>query len=191
MASTERGDVRPQITQAVLAAAQAGDAAAFRIIYDQLAPAVLGYLTSKGVGDPEAVTSDVFLAFLPRLGMVTGGPDGLRTLVFSIAHARMVDDHRRRRREPEMTEYDVTADWRTSASAEHQAVQALGTDGVVEMLGELSPDQREVLVLRIVADLTVEQVAEVVGKSAGAVKQLQRRGLICLRERLASRGVTL
>jgi RNA polymerase sigma-70 factor (ECF subfamily) len=50
---------------------------------------------------------------------------------------------------------------------------------LLEVLGE---DQKEVLTLRIIADLTVEQVAEIMGKSAGAVKQLQRRALDRLRE---------
>jgi RNA polymerase sigma-70 factor (ECF subfamily) len=50
------------------------------------------------------------------------------------------------------------------------------------LLDHLGGDQREVLALRIVAGLTVEQVADIMGKSAGAVKQLQRRALITLRE---------
>ena len=88
------------ITDGVVRAAQAGEAAAFRVIYEELAPVVLGYLTAKGVADPEAVTSDVFLAALPRLRELSGGAAGLRTFVMSVAHARMVDDARRRRRQP-------------------------------------------------------------------------------------------
>ncbi len=55
---------------------------------------------------------------------------------------------------------------------------------VTSLLGALSPDQRDVLLLRIVADLTVEQVSEALGKAPGAVQQLQRRGLTALRRRL-------
>jgi RNA polymerase sigma-70 factor (ECF subfamily) len=88
------------ITDGVVRAAQDGEAAAFRVIYEELAPVVLGYLTAKGVADPEAVTGDVFLAALPRLRELSGGAAGLRTFVMSVAHARMVDDARRRRRQP-------------------------------------------------------------------------------------------
>jgi len=56
---------------------------------------------------------------------------------------------------------------------------------VLELLEVLGEDQKEVLTLRIIADLTVEQVAEIMGKSAGAVKQLQRRALDRLREHSA------
>lgn len=53
-----------------------------------------------------------------------------------------------------------------------------------DVLADLAPEQREVLTLRIVGDLTVEQVAEVLGKSPGAVKSLQHRGVAALRRRL-------
>jgi len=52
------------------------------------------------------------------------------------------------------------------------------------MCAELPDDQRPVLLLRVLADLTVEQVAQVMGRSVGAVKALQRRGLRTLRDRL-------
>ena len=54
--------------------------------------------------------------------------------------------------------------------------------GITSALVTLNDDQREVLVLRIVADLSVEQVAGIMDKTPGAIKQLQRRGLIALRE---------
>ena len=58
------------------------------------------------------------------------------------------------------------------------------------MLASLSPDQRAVLLLRVIGDLSLEQVAEALGKRTGAVKQLQRRGLIAVRKALSQKGVT-
>ena len=60
-----------------------------------------------------------------------------------------------------------------------------------ELCAELSDDQREVLILRIVGDLTVEQVSLIVDKSIGAVKALQRRALTSLRRRVEREGVPL
>jgi RNA polymerase sigma factor (sigma-70 family) len=57
----------------------------------------------------------------------------------------------------------------------------VATDGVEALLDELGDDQRAVVMLRVVADLSLEQTAEVLGRSVGAVKQLQRRGLLRLR----------
>ena len=53
----------------------------------------------------------------------------------------------------------------------------LAHDEVRDLLAVLSPDQRDVVLLRIVADLSVEDVARLLGKREGAVKALQHRAL--------------
>ena len=53
----------------------------------------------------------------------------------------------------------------------------LSTERALELIGRLAPDQAEVLVLRVVADLDVAATAQVVGKSRGAVRVLAHRGL--------------
>ena len=50
-----------------------------------------------------------------------------------------------------------------------------------QMLSILPPDQQAVLALRIVAELSLEETAQVIGRSVGAVKQLQRRALLALK----------
>lgn len=179
------------VTDEVLAAARQGDGPALREVYEWLAPAVLGYLRAKGVTDPEGVTSDVFLALLPQLARTTGGVPGLRKLAFSIAHARMVDEHRARARRPAAVSYEPDQDTRVVEAAETTAQVSLATERVLQILDLLPEDQREVLTLRIVADLSIDQVAEIMNRSAGAVKQLQRRGLVTIRAALAEHRVTL
>ena len=170
----------------VLPAAQAGEAWALRRVYEALAPAVHGYLRARGAEDPEDLTSEVFVTVLPRLGAVTGGAAGLRTFTFSVAHARLVDDLRRRSRRQPTKEYDVTTDPRVTPSAEEEALVGLQGERILALLHTLRPDQRDVLTMRILGDLTVEQVATALGRSEGAVKQLQRRGLLALRAQLES-----
>lgn len=119
---------------------------------------------------------------------MTGGAEGLRTLVFAIAHARLVDDLRRRARRGNAVSYETWHDERTTASTEDEAVDRIGAAEVQALLEELPADQRDVLVLRIVGDLSLEQTAEAIGRSTGAVKQLQRRGLLVLRDRLQKSG---
>ncbi|MDX5318371.1 MAG: sigma-70 family RNA polymerase sigma factor, partial [Actinomycetes bacterium] len=86
------------LTDAVVDAAGRGDRDAVETVYRTLAPRVLGYLRARGAEDPEGLTNEVFIAVVPRLATVKGGAAGLRTLVFSVAHARAVDEHRRRSR---------------------------------------------------------------------------------------------
>jgi RNA polymerase sigma-70 factor (ECF subfamily) len=154
----------------------------FEEIYRELAPAVVGYLRAHGVDDPEAVTQEVFIAVLPKIGTISGGEDGVRTLLYSIAHARAVDHHRRTARTPHSVEYDRDLDARLTASAEDLAVKRANTRDMLSVLSTLNDDQREVLLLRVVADLPLEHVASVMGRSVGAVKQLQRRALLTLKE---------
>jgi len=177
--------VTDALTDEALQALQGNDAELFSAVYQAFAGQVLGYLSAKGVNDPEAVTQDVFLAVLSRIETISGGVKGLRTFVFSVAHARMVDDHRRQGRSPEHQEFEVERDTREVLSAEAEAMGRVAPGEVLALLGFLPEEQREVLSLRIIAGLTVEQVAEIMGKSQGAVKQLQRRALNTLREHSA------
>jgi RNA polymerase sigma-70 factor (ECF subfamily) len=156
----------------------------FTTAYRRFSPAVLGYLRARGVEDAEAVTQDVFLALYPRLAEITGGVEGMRTLLFSIAHARVVDAHRARARAPQVVEYVPEEDLRTTGSAEDDAL--VGTAGVLGHLAALSEEHREVLALRVVADLSLEATASVMQRSTGAVKQLQRRALLALRARVSA-----
>jgi RNA polymerase sigma-70 factor (ECF subfamily) len=59
------------------------------------------------------------------------------------------------------------------------------------VLSVLSPEQRSVLLLRVIGDLSIEDVAKAVGKRTGAVKALQRRGLAAVKRELGRKGVPL
>lgn len=165
----------------LVAAAQLGEAWALRAVYDELAPKVQGYLRARGAREPEDLTSEVFLTVFARLPALTGGAVGLRTFTFSVAHARLVDDLRRGSRRPDEAPYDDRCDHRTVPSAEDEAERRESAVRVQQMLLILPADQQAVLALRVVADLSLEETAHAIGRSVGAVKQLQRRGLLALK----------
>jgi RNA polymerase sigma-70 factor, ECF subfamily len=159
---------------------QTDPASVFNDAYREYSPGVCAYLRTRGVDDPEAVTQDVFVALYPRIGDVHGGAEGLRTLIFSIAHARAVDAHRQRIRTPICVEYDPALDFRATESAEDQVLAS--HPGSHALLENLPGDYREVLALRVIAGLSLESTAEIMNKSTGAIKQLQRRALARLKE---------
>ena len=173
----------------VLSRARVGSPEAFTALYEDLARPVAAYVRARGVPDVDDVTSEVFLAVFTGLARFTGTQEQFRSWVFTIAHRRVVDVWRRGSRTVAAVPYEADTDVRTSASAEADALDGLGEEWVMEMLGHLTDDQREVLVLRIVGDLTVEQVGAVVGRRPGAVKALQRRGLATLRRILQAQAV--
>ena len=169
--------------EAVTAAAVRGDVSAMGEVYGALAPTVCGYLTVRGAEDPEGLTNEVFLKVFPLLPSLTGGWEGLRTLVFSVTHARLVDDHRRRAR-GSTTPYVVEHDRRTRESAESEALARLGSAELLSVLDLLPDDQRSVVVLRVVADLSVRQTATAMGREESAVVRLQGKALASLRRLL-------
>lgn len=167
----------------VLTAAQADAPWAYQRLFEWLCRPVAGYLRGHGAEDPDGLANDVFLRAFTNLRGFDGDETAFRSWVFTIAHNLLNDERRRIRRRPTVSDQPL-ADRPSLVSTESEAFSRLGTKRVDALLGELAPDQRDVLLLRIVADLTVEQVAQALGKTPGAVKQLQRRGLEALRRRL-------
>ena len=164
------------------------DAEAMGEVYRILAPRVAAYCRSRGAADPEALTQEVFLRLVTRAGDVTGGWNGLRAFVYTIAHARCVDEHRRRVRQPRLESYDSANDPRVEASAEEHALSGEGTRQLLGVLGLLPDDQRSVITLRVLADLPVRETAQVTGLSEAMVKKLQAKALSNLRRFLSPEG---
>jgi RNA polymerase sigma-70 factor (ECF subfamily) len=165
----------------VLEAARAGRPQAWEHLYRALAPAVTGYLRMQGAEEPDDLASEVFLGVFRGISTFGGDEGAFRSWVFVIAHRRLQDERRRRYRQvrtmPVPTAYSEPA----GGDAENDAMRRLATDRVRSVCARLAPDQCDVVLLRILGDLTVEQVADVLGKTVGAVKQLQRRGLEAIR----------
>ena len=169
----------------VLAAARAGAPWAFEVLYRDLAPAVTAYLRLHGAVEPDDLASETFIGVLTGLSGFSGDEGALRAWVFTIAHRRLVDDWRRRSRRPQLADDPGDAlETRVGGDVETDALANLGAEMVLERCNALPADQRTVLLLRILGDLTVDQVAQVLGRSVPSVKALQRRGLRTLRERL-------
>ncbi len=168
----------------VLTAAQAGAAWAFEVLYRDLAPSVTGYLRLHRAVEPDDLASETFIGVFTGLGGFSGDEAALRAWVFTIAHRRLVDDWRRRSRRPQVADDPGDLAELCGGDVEDDALAGLGTENVHRMCAELPDDQRSVLLLRILADLTIEQVAQAMGRSVGATKALQRRGLRTLRTRL-------
>ena len=160
------------------------DPVALEELYRELSPRVAGYLRAHGVADVGGTTNDVFLRVFANVGSFDGDEAALRSWVFTIAHHLMVDEQRRHARRP-VVAGDLNLDARPSgADAEAAALASLGRERVDELLALLSPDQRSVLLLRVVADLSIDEVSRILGKRVTAVKALQHRGLAALRRHL-------
>lgn len=177
--------------EGVLAAAQEGAEWAWELLVRDLSPRLVGFFRVRGATDPEDLAGDVFHDVARGIRGFSGDEAGFRSWVFVIAHRRLIDAQRRRsRRREEPRALDVGDEDRSVPSAEETAMVRFGTDEVRRVLSTLTPSQRNVLALRVVAGLSLEETARVVGKRVGAVKALQRRALAAARREIVKRGVS-
>jgi RNA polymerase sigma-70 factor (ECF subfamily) len=105
--------------------------------------------------------------------------------VFTIAHRRLIDERRDRGKRP----IELRGDFDPLVADEDPATEVidrLTDEEIIGLLDTVTPEQRDVLLLRLLAGLTIDEIATVLGKTKGAVKALQRRGLLALQEILTS-----
>jgi RNA polymerase sigma factor (sigma-70 family) len=175
----------------VLAAARQEERWAFERIFTVLAPVVVGYLRAQGGLEPEDLTSEVFLGVLRNLDTFDGDEAAFRSWVFTIAHRRLLDERRRLRRRPPPEPLADALEVRAPDDVEDAVARSLATQRVRALCERLSPDQRDVLLLRLLGRLTVEEVAAALDKTPEAVKALQRRGFLAIGRLVEREGVPL
>lgn len=148
-------------------------------VYRAYARGVLSYLRGQGVADPEDVLGEVFLSVTTSLHRFHGDEEHLRRWVFTLAHHRIIDERRRRARRPQVVD---------AALPEQPAPPApeLADPELMAALEQLTDEQREVVLLRFIADLSVDDVAELTDRSAGAVRSLQHRAMAQLARALTA-----
>lgn len=172
--------------------ARAGHQDGYTRLWGAYSARVAGFVRGRGVdADADDVTNQVFLEVFSRLDRFEGGSDALLAHLLTVARRRSVDAHRaatRRRRFRSGDEDGRSGRKGAEPSAEDETMRREAQRQACELLRVLPVDQRDVLMFRVFGDLTVEAIAELLGRSPGAVKQLQRRALECLRkqDRLAS-----
>jgi RNA polymerase sigma-70 factor, ECF subfamily len=164
----------------VLAAARRDERWAFEEIYRALGLVVTNYLRAQGSPEPEDLASEVFVGVLRNLPTFHGDEAGFRAWVFTIAHRRLLDERRRLRRRPPLVPMADAPDSPAPDDVEGAVAHSLDSDRVRAICARLAPDQRDVMLLRLLGQLPIDEVAAALGKTPGAVKALQRRGLLAI-----------
>lgn len=188
---------RPRLDDAtfptVLAGARAGEQWAAEALFVDLQPRLLRFLRSAEPRVADDLAGEVWLAMAQGIATFEGDLAGLRAWVFTIARRRLADHRRtavRRATDP------VAGEWFTDRAAGpaddpvERVLDGLTAQQSIDLIvSMLPPDQAEVLLLRIVGDLDVAHVAEVMDRTANWVRVTQHRALRRLAQHFPPRTV--
>jgi len=160
-------DAHPTDAQ-LLDQARKGDQSAFRALVERYAPrvrkVVLGMLGS--VPEADDVAQEVFVRFYERLGQFRGEA-ALGTYLTRMAINGALNEQRRTHNRRHHHEAHMAALWPAAADAEARRYEL--RDAIARALQTLDPDQRSVVVLRLIEGYSVKETAEILGIPMGTV----------------------
>ena len=166
----------------LVALAQQGDGEAFGQVYDAYVDSVYRYLYYR-VGShalAEDLTSETFLRALRRIDSFTWQGKDIGAWFTTIARNLVADHVKSSRFKLEVTTADMLDADRADEGIEDEVLGRLQSAALLDAVRKLKPEQQECVVLRFLQGLTVAETAEVLGRSDGAVKQLQLRAVRAL-----------
>lgn len=168
--------------------ARALDREALAEIHDMYYAAIFRYMAFR-VGSHETaedLTSEVFIRLLDALRDRNAPQNTLRGWLFGVASRVLKEHYRQKKRNQRQTALDESLPSPTAGPA--QALDtALTQEALQSAMAELTEDQQNVIALRFGYEMPIRNVAQTLGKSEGAVKQLQARAIAALSRKL-SRG---
>lgn len=176
----------------LIEAAKRGDEAAFSILWRDANPALLRYLRVVAPEHAEDVAAETWVQVLRGLAQFTGDEAAWRAWLFTNARRRVLDQVRHRSRHPSEPLDNIHAmDMPRTPDAAQLAMDNIATEHAIALVSQLPEQQAEVILLRVVAGLETEVVADMLGRSPGAVRVAAHRGLKKLATLLSGAGVTL
>jgi RNA polymerase sigma-70 factor (ECF subfamily) len=164
---------------ALVELARNGDKEAFGQLYDHYQPSVYRFLYYR-VGSltlAEDLTAETFFRALRSMHSFRWQGKDFGAWLMTIARNLTADHFKAGRTRLEQTTEDMQTLDSTSESPEIEVLSSLTNEALLKALGELPTEQRECLIMRFLQGLSIAETAEILGRSSGAVKQLQLRGV--------------
>jgi len=180
----EEKTMSPNVSDSeLIVRAKAGDHSAFTQIYERYAPAIYRYIYFR-VGEAELaedLQAEVFLRMLEGLHRYEDRGWPISAWLYRIARDRTIDIIRRRRNR----QHVPLETWGGSCEGPENSVSAqLEYEELNRTLNDLTDEQRQVIQMRFMAEMSIQEVAQELGRTEGSVKALQHRGLQSLARRL-------
>ena len=173
-----------QDEESLVRRAQKQDQEAFARIYEEYFDKIYRYITLK-IGDSveaEDLTQQVFLNSLRSISSFRWKGRPFSAWLYRIAHNQVVDYLRKKKKAAVPLKETLAG---VGDNPQLAAERKLDIEQVLAAARHLTDAQREVISLRFTSEMSIAQVAEVMGKSQGAVKALQHSGIVALRKALS------
>ena len=170
-----------------------GDPYAVEELFGEIQPRLLRFLHSQESRFADDLAAEVWLAVAGGVSRFEGDWDDFRAWIFAIARRRLAD-HRRTavRRRTDVVAVEDFEDHRADDTTEDTALDKIsGQQAAALVSAVLSGDQAEVLLLRVLADLDVDQVASIMQRSPNWVRVTQHRAMRTLAKRLGPKIVVM
>lgn len=174
--------VEPPFDEHIAEGVREGDPDALVACWRVLAHPLVSYLRAQ-VRDPgiaEDLAQDSFLELVSSCRTLHGGAHEIRGWLFRAAYHNLLDWRRRSARRPEQPLGLAGVDQAARERVDDEVIERVEREALRHALDSLSPDQRQVITLRFLAELSAPEVAAVLGKSEGSVRALQHRGVAAL-----------
>jgi RNA polymerase sigma-70 factor (ECF subfamily) len=178
-ASSEHSEGERSRLIALVELARGGDSEAFGQLYDHYQPSVYRFVfyRTRSSAVAEDLTSETFLRALRNMGGFRWQGRDFGAWLMTIARNLCTDHFKAGRTRLELTTEDMSAHDDTTEGPENAVLAGLTNEVLLEGLRRLSDEQRDCLIMRFLQGLSIAETAEVLGRSEGAVKQLQLRGV--------------
>jgi RNA polymerase sigma-70 factor (ECF subfamily) len=185
-ASSEGSEAERGRLIALVDLARGGDAEAFGQLYDHYHGSVYRFLfyRTRSAALAEDLTSDTFLRALRGMSGFRWQGKDFGAWLMTIARNLCTDHFKAGRTRLEVPTEDMGLHDDATDGPESEVLAALGNDVLLDGLRTLSDEQRDCLIMRFLQGLSIAETAEVLGRSEGAVKQLQLRGVRNLAKRI-------
>jgi RNA polymerase sigma-70 factor (ECF subfamily) len=164
---------------ALVELARGGDSEAFGQLYDHYQPSVYRFLyyRTRSRTLAEDLTSETFLRALRNMAGFRWQGKDFGAWLTTIARNLCTDHFKAGRTRLELTTEDMGAHDDATEGPEQEVMTALTNEALLEGLRKLSDEQRDCLIMRFLQGLSIAETARALGRSEGAVKQLQLRGV--------------
>jgi RNA polymerase sigma-70 factor (ECF subfamily) len=186
---TIEGPDDPRVVALVNRVVVSRDPNAFGELYDMFVERVYRYLYFRTGSHPEAedLTEQVFLKAWEAIERYRWQGRPFLAWLYRLAHNTHIDHVRSQKPTTSLNNDDRPVEL-ASASAAVELARALDADLLARALGELTPDQQQVIVLKFLEGMDNEQIAQSMEKREGAIRALQMRALMSLRRVLEHQG---